>query len=73
MVSQTREMKPRGARFAITTSFTGQILGDKRMSAAAPSTAHLYILRILRILYRTFAHGETAVTEPINRRHSALD
>lgn len=70
MVWQTREMKPRGARFAITTSFTGLILGDERMSAAAPSTAHLYTMRIL---CRTFAHGETAVTEPINRRHSALD
>ncbi len=34
---------------------------------------HGYTLRILRILCCTFAHGETAVTEPINRRHSALD
>jgi hypothetical protein len=35
----------------------------ERTSAAAPSTDHLYTLRIL---CRTFAHGETAVTELIN-------
>ncbi|MBJ7402195.1 MAG: hypothetical protein JHD07_02390 [Bradyrhizobium sp.] len=43
---------------AITKTITGLILGDERMSAAAPSTAHL---STLRILCRTFAHGEAAM------------
>jgi hypothetical protein len=41
-------------RFAITSSFTELILVDERMSAAAPSTAHLYTLGSFAA---HFAHG----------------